>query len=224
MAILLVILAYLSGSLPFGWIFVKLLTGKDIRKIGSGATGGTNVSRHAGLTAAILVGICDVLKAFIPTRLAVRRQPNNHLLHLACVGAAMLGHSRSLFLGFRGGKAVSSAAGTLFAIAAREPNLWRVCHFATGVFFGAIVGSGGKVSVGSMTGSVAGGIYALRLARQRKMSIWYASGVAAAAAYICLMHKENIARILRGEEPNTGREMLGKLANQIVALLGRKSR
>jgi len=219
-----VVISYLLGSVPFGWIAVKTWAGKDLRKIGSGTTGGTNVSRHVGPAVALLVGVCDVLKAFLPTRLAVRRYPNNHLLHLLVAAAAMLGNSRSIFLGFKGGKAVSGAAGALFALAGRERRLWDVFKLAMGVFFGAIIGSGGKVSLGSISGSTAGGVYALELAHQRKISTLYAFGTVGASAYIIYLHRENAGRIVRGEEPNTGKEILERVVKPVVRMLGRGQR
>lgn len=213
--------SYLLGSIPFSWIFAKMLKGVDLRQTGSGGTGATNAARVIGLPWAVVAGTLDVLKAFFPTRLAIRRHPNDHLFHLLVAAAAMLGHSRPIFLGFRGGKAVTPLAGDFFAIAALERKLWDVFKLAIGVFLGAIIGSGGKVSVGSISGSTAGGVYALELARQRKVSIWYAVGLAIAAAYIWLMHKENVGRLLRGEEPNTGREILEKIIQLVVRMLGR---
>ncbi|MCH7541420.1 glycerol-3-phosphate acyltransferase, partial [Patescibacteria group bacterium] len=142
MKILLIAVAYLLGSTPFGYLIVKLVKGKDIRNSDSGATGATNVYRQLGPYWAALVAFCDVTKAYLPTRIAVQSWPNEHGLHMLVAIAASLGHSKSLFLGFKGGKAVSTSTGSFIALAAREPKLWDVFKFSLGVFLGAIYGSG----------------------------------------------------------------------------------
>lgn len=111
----LVLLGYLAGSIPFS-LLVARAWGADLRVAGSGNIGAANVWRTCGFTAFALAMSGDMLKGALPTVAA-------HMLHLpplavVTVGAAaMLGHARSLFLGFRGGKAVATGGGALLAMA-----------------------------------------------------------------------------------------------------------
>lgn len=92
------LLAYLFGSIPFGLLIVKLSTGKDIRKIASGRTGGTNAGRAAGTWAGILTGFMDGVKGAAAVWVAQAISPGNHWLHALAPIAAILGHNYSLFI------------------------------------------------------------------------------------------------------------------------------
>lgn len=89
---------YLLGSIPFGWIFVKLKTGKDIRDVQSGRTGGTNAMRAAGLSIGIWTALLDVLKGTIAVYLAKSFDPEFYWLHVLAGIAAIVGHNYSIFL------------------------------------------------------------------------------------------------------------------------------
>jgi len=203
-----IVTAYLIGSIPFGLIIVKILTGKDLRWEGSGATGGTNTFRtlresmgtKKALAWAVVAGTLDILKAFFPTWIAVKSHPDEARLHVLVASGAVTGHTKPIFLGFRGGKAVSTTAGVLIALASKEKKLWSVFQFALGICLGALAGTGGIVSVASLTGSAAGGLYALILAARGQISKMYGLGLAVVAFYIWLMHWENIGRLRRREE------------------------
>lgn len=93
-----VILGYLLGSIPFGLLIVKMKTGKDVRTVESGRTGGTNVVRAAGLGAGLLTAFFDVLKGAVSVWVAEAILPENHLVHILTPLAAILGHNYSLFL------------------------------------------------------------------------------------------------------------------------------
>lgn len=93
-----VILGYIIGSIPFGLLIVKMKTGKDIRTIESGRTGGTNAVRAAGFGAGLLTAIMDILKGAASVWLAQLLVPGNHLVHVLAPLAAILGHNYSLFL------------------------------------------------------------------------------------------------------------------------------
>lgn len=92
------LLAYFIGSIPFGWLIVKLKTGKDIRVIESGRTGGTNAMRAAGLGAGLLTAILDILKGASAVWIAKALVPDMHLLHVLAPIAAILGHNYSIFV------------------------------------------------------------------------------------------------------------------------------
>ncbi|HET6597535.1 MAG TPA: glycerol-3-phosphate acyltransferase [Anaerolineales bacterium] len=93
-----VILGYLLGSIPFGLLIVKMKTGKDVRTVESGRTGGTNVVRAAGLGAGLLTAFLDILKGAVSVWLAQAILPENPLVHILAPLAAILGHNYSLFL------------------------------------------------------------------------------------------------------------------------------
>jgi glycerol-3-phosphate acyltransferase PlsY len=93
-----VIIGYVLGSVPFGLLIVKMKTGKDVRTVESGRTGGTNVVRAAGLGAGLLTAFFDVLKGAVSVWVAEAILPQNHLIHILAPLAAILGHNYSLFL------------------------------------------------------------------------------------------------------------------------------
>lgn len=93
-----ILLAYVFGSIPFGLLIVKLSTGKDIRQIASGRTGGTNAGRAAGTWAGILTGFLDGAKGAAAVWIAQAVSPGNHWLHAIAAMAAILGHNYSLFI------------------------------------------------------------------------------------------------------------------------------
>ncbi|MDD5186383.1 MAG: glycerol-3-phosphate 1-O-acyltransferase PlsY, partial [Paludibacter sp.] len=114
--ILLLLVAYFFGSVPFGYLYVKKLTGKDIREMGSGNIGSTNVRRIAGRKAAIMTQLADMLKGLLPVGVIWYIQFQHiytfdqffiYLLALACI----LGHNFSIFLKFNGGKGVNTTLG-----------------------------------------------------------------------------------------------------------------
>ena len=96
-----ILLAYVIGSIPFGWLIVKLKTGQDIRVIESGRTGGTNAMRAAGLWAGLLTAIMDILKGAVAVWIAKALIPDAHLLHVLAPVAAIIGHNYSIFVPVR---------------------------------------------------------------------------------------------------------------------------
>jgi glycerol-3-phosphate acyltransferase PlsY len=93
-----VLLAYLLGSIPFGLIWVKLISGKDIRRVASGRTGGTNAARAAGAGAGILTALTDIAKGAASVWIAEAITPGNHWVHVLAPVAAIMGHNYSVFL------------------------------------------------------------------------------------------------------------------------------
>src|SRR5262245_44783424 len=93
-----VVLGYVLGSIPFGLVIVKLKTGKDIRTVESGRTGGTNAARAAGFWAGLLTAIMDILKGAGAVWLAQALDPANHVVHVLAPIFAILGHNYSFFL------------------------------------------------------------------------------------------------------------------------------
>ncbi len=117
--LLTLILAYIIGSIPTGYIIVKAKTGQDIRTVGSGSTGATNVKRVLGKKWFFIVMALDAIKGALPVVLAKLFVTVGVSLGLAPVIAAIaviIGHSKSCFLGFKGGKSVASGVGTILAL------------------------------------------------------------------------------------------------------------
>ena len=113
--IVLVIFGYISGSFPPAYITVTLFKNKDIREIGSGNVGTTNVLRNVDLRLGIITGILDVTKGFIPTYLAMRYSSIKWIPILVAV-ASVVGHNWSIFLKLTGGKGVGTTIGSLLAL------------------------------------------------------------------------------------------------------------
>jgi glycerol-3-phosphate acyltransferase PlsY len=93
-----ILLAYVLGSIPFGLLIVKISTGKDIREVASGRTGGTNAGRAAGAWAGVLTGLMDGAKAAVAVWIAQAVAPGNNWLHVIAGLAAILGHNYSIFI------------------------------------------------------------------------------------------------------------------------------
>ncbi|MCW5878703.1 MAG: glycerol-3-phosphate acyltransferase [Anaerolineales bacterium] len=136
-----VLFGYLLGSIPFGFILVKLRTGEDIRQVQSGRTGGTNAMRAAGKWVGILTGALDILKSYYAVRLAVAVAPENFWLHVITPLAVILGHNYSIFLmrreegalKFGGGAGGATAGGG--AMGLWFPALYIILPLAFAVFY-----------------------------------------------------------------------------------------
>lgn len=152
----LVLLGYLLGSIPFGLIIVKFKTGKDIRAVESGRTGGTNAMRAAGLPAGLLTALLDVLKGAVAVWIAQAISPNNDWVHILAPIGAILGHNYSLYLPefdenkrfvrLRGGAGGAPALGG--ALGLWPPSLLMILPLGAAVFFGAGYASLTTISVG----------------------------------------------------------------------------
>lgn len=120
--ILLIIISYLMGSIPFGYFFSKWFKGVDIRTLGSGNTGGMNVLTKVGILPGVLTGLCDIAKGLIPVLLAKKLG-----LNLWMVGAVALapicGHNWPLFLSFQGGQGIATSLGAITPLLPLEVGL-----------------------------------------------------------------------------------------------------
>ncbi len=110
------ILAYLCGAIPFGYIIAKIFKHIDIRKQGSGNTGATNVYRTISKPLGILTLILDALKGFIPVYLVTLTNPSSYWIVIAVALVTILGHIFTVFLNFKGGKGVATACGAFLAM------------------------------------------------------------------------------------------------------------
>lgn len=190
-AVLVLLLAYLFGSIPAG-VLVARTYGVDIRKVGSGNIGATNVLRALGWGPALVVAFFDVFKGGIAVLIARALGLEGWLLGGVAV-AAVLGHNYSLFLGFRGGKGVATSFGTLLFL---DPVL-ALWTFPIGVSVMLITR---YVSAGSMVGGVAALVLSLALGRP----LWEVATVFLMALLIFFTHRENLKRLQEGTERRFG--------------------
>src|SRR5579864_585921 len=105
------LIAYLIGSVPFGYLLVKLTTGKDVRTVGSGNIGATNVLRSSGRVVAVATLVLDIAKGFAAVWIAAEMTGGSPFWSSAAALAVIGGHAFPIFLQFRGGKAVASFTG-----------------------------------------------------------------------------------------------------------------
>jgi acyl phosphate:glycerol-3-phosphate acyltransferase len=197
-----VVIGYILGSIPFGLLIVKLKTGKDIRNVESGRTGGTNAVRAAGLGAGLLTAILDILKGAAAVWIAQTISPENHFIHVLAPLAAILGHNNSIFLAERdenGTLRLRGGAGGAPALGGAM-GLW-LPMFPIVVAVGGIVWfTLGIASVATMTVPlVVIIVFAIRavLGQQEATDIWY--GVIAEILLIWAL-RPNIQKLLAGNE------------------------
>ena len=190
--------AYLLGSISFSYLIVRVLQGRDVRAVGSGNAGATNVLRTAGKLPGIAALVLDVAKgvaAVVAARALAAPPPVVGL----CAVAVVLGHVFPVFLGFRGGKGVATAAGAMGALA-------PLAMVAVLVLFAVVVAWSRYVSLGSVAAAVAFPV-ALALGRAAgwiEADGWVLAAGAAIAALIVWKHRSNLARLRAGRERRLG--------------------
>jgi len=187
-----IVLSYLLGSIPFGYLIVSAKTGGDIRQTGSGGTGATNVSRRAGKAAGILTLVFDALKgvvAVLIARLLLTHQ-EHALWWIGFAGlVAIIGHIFPVWLGFRGGKGVATGVGVFLV-------LTPLAVLVSGLLFLIIVALTRYVSLGSMIGALSIPASAWLLDYGSPIVVTTLLG----AALIIYAHRQNIQRLLTGTE------------------------
>ncbi len=190
---------YLIGSIPFGLLISRALAGVDVRQVGSGNIGATNVGRAAGPAAGIATLVLDAAKGALPVLAAAAfldpAGPGGGAWPAVAGVAAFLGHLFPPWLRFRGGKGAATAFGVTLAL-----SPWVA--LAVALAFAAAIGVTRIVSVGSLAGAAtcAGGMLVAHGARSP--ATWAAALMAAA---VVVRHRVNIARLVRGEERRIGR-------------------
>ena len=192
----LVLAAYAIGGIPWGVIVARLAGGPDPRTIGSGRTGGANVARALGPRLALVSGLLDMLKGTVAV-LLVRAVGAGVEVEVLAGLAAIIGHSRSPFLGLSGGRGVAPGFGAGLALS----PFAAVITFAV---FVAVLAIWRYTSLASLVGSAAGGIgFAAQILATGlpPALLGFAIG---APVLVWLFHLDNIGRLLRGEERKFG--------------------
>jgi glycerol-3-phosphate acyltransferase PlsY len=185
--VVLLALAYLVGSIPFGLVVGKLFFGVDVRQHGSGNVGTTNVFRVLGKKAGVAVLICDMLKGFVPA--AVAAALFDPWLAIFIAAAPVVGHIYSIFLKGRGGKGIATGAGVVLALV---PVVFAVCL----VVWILLLLTTRFVSVASHTAAVLVPVLTIALSEPLPYEI---AGVLV-ALIVWWAHRGNIQRLLAGEE------------------------
>lgn len=186
-------IGYLLGSIPTGYWVVKWLHGVDIRTVGSGNTGTTNVKRIAGGKVALWVLVADMAKGFVPVTAVILVHPYLPWLHVGVALAAVIGHSKSLFLGFKGGKSAATGLGGLLGLVPLVSFMGIVLG-ATLFYFTR------TVSIVSLVLSMLLTLAMLILGTWNLVPWAYVAYTAMAAAYIFWRHRDNITRLREGTE------------------------
>jgi acyl phosphate:glycerol-3-phosphate acyltransferase len=196
--ILLVAASFLAGAVPWGYLAGKLSRGIDLRRVGSGGTGATNVLRTLGRGAAIAVLVLDFLKGLLPVVMA--RAAGFAPEWVAAAGvAAVAGHCWSPFIGFKGGKGVATGAGV--ALALFPPAIVALPVLAL------VVWRTRFVSLGSLIAAAIAGLLAVVFAADGRLAWPSAVAIVAVAGIIVYRHRENIERLRRGTERRFGEKV-----------------
>jgi len=197
----LILVAYVAGSIPTGY-WVGLFKGIDIRTVGSGSTGATNVLRSVGRKAALVVFIVDIAKGYLPVWWAMTLEASHWsslglppcTIPVAAALMSVIGHSRSIFLRFTGGKSAATGLGTALALD----------HLAAGMIFAAwviVLAAARIVSLASIGASVVAPV------------VFYFCGspptvigsAVVGALYVIIRHRANVKRLMNGTEPRIGK-------------------
>jgi len=186
------VVGYLVGSIPWSVLIARVVGGPDPRTVGSGRTGGANVLRAYGPRIALVSGLLDASKGVVAV-LIVRLLGLGPLAESVAGLAVIVGHSRSVFLGFQGGRGVSVGWGALLVISPFVAAL-------VAVVFVAIVLVTRYSSLGSLLGSAIGGLMIGALALSGATAVEYLVYAVGGAALIWLFHSDNIQRLATGTE------------------------
>ncbi|MEM6448788.1 MAG: glycerol-3-phosphate 1-O-acyltransferase PlsY [Cyanobacteria bacterium P01_D01_bin.105] len=193
------LIAYLLGSFPTGFVIAKALKGIDIREHGSGNTGATNVFRVLGKGPGMMALVIDLLKGVAAVLMMrwvllsgwVDGDDSAWWLVIAAL-LAVLGHSKSVWLGFSGGKSAATGLGVLFALA------WPV-GLGVAAVFSVFLAISRTVSVGSIAAALSAGVFMV----MTRQPLAYVILAIACGLYVVIRHKSNIQRLLKGTEPKT---------------------
>ena len=191
MGLFTLLAAYLLGSIPFSYLVARHYGVSDVRKVGSGNVGATNVMRSAGRTAGALAFLLDASKGAVAALVAQGLTPGPTLPALAAA-TAVLGHMYPVWLGFHGGKGVATGCGAFLPLAPKA-------SLAGLLVFAVVAALSRYVSLGSVVGTIA--LAAVAFAYGSKPVAWSATAI---GALVIAKHRSNLQRILRGSERRVG--------------------
>lgn len=187
--------AYLLGAVPASYLVMRLVKGVDLRTVGSGNLGATNLYRQLGWRFAVPVGLFDMAKGALPVVAGLRLAGGGMGVALGLGAAAVIGHVYSVFVGFKGGKGVATGAGVVLGLAP-----WAfVVSLAV---WGVVVWLSGYVSLASVLAALAfpGAIWVLH--PEQRPLLWMHLML---AALIVVLHRANLRRLVAGTENRFGR-------------------
>jgi len=191
----LVIASFLIGAIPWGYVVGKASRGIDVRTVGSGGTGATNVLRTLGARASALVALLDILKGLLPVVFARWAEFGGVWVAMAAV-ATVAGHCWSPFIGFKGGKGVATGAGAAIAL---FPQILLIVPVMA-----VVVWTTKYVSLGSLTAAALGALLAVAYAIAGQLDWTAATAILVISGIITLRHEGNIRRLLNGSERRFG--------------------
>jgi glycerol-3-phosphate acyltransferase PlsY len=189
---LVILAAYVIGGIPWGVVIARVTGGPDPRTIGSGRTGGANVMRALGPRAALMSGLLDVLKGIVAVIIAFLAGGGLGLEVLAAF-AAIVGHSRSPFIGFKGGRGIAPAFGSLMVI---HP----LAALLTMPVFAGVLLATRYSSLASLTATTFAAAVIIVTVVLFQLPILYALYAIGAGGLVWLFHIDNVQRLLAGTE------------------------
>ena len=196
MNLLILFLGYLFGSFPSGYLAGRIVKGIDIRSLGSGSTGATNVLRHIGKRAAITVFLIDVSKGFLSILLAKYFLLNDSW-QVAIGLSTLMGHIWPIWLNWKGGKAVATGLGIFLGLS------WQVGLATLGIFL-LIITVFRIVSLASISAAIALPLIMFISFESSSFSLPFLVVSLLAMTLIVWRHRENIVRLMKGKEPKIG--------------------
>tara|TARA_Y100001968_G_scaffold9712_1_gene8149 strand:- start:65 stop:661 length:597 start_codon:yes stop_codon:yes gene_type:complete len=196
--LLILLLSYLFGSFPSGYLVGRIAKGIDIRSVGSGSTGATNVLRHIGRRAAITVFLLDVFKGVLSILLAKYFLLNDSW-QVAVGLSTLIGHIWPIWLNWKGGKAVATGLGVFLGIS------WQVGLSTLGVFIVMIL-IFRIVSLASISAAIALPYIMYLSFETTNISLPFLVISVLAMSLVIWRHRENIVRLIRGKEPRIGQQ------------------
>ena len=191
------LIGYCLGSIPSGFLAGKWLANIDLRGIGSGSTGATNVLRHVGKWPALIVFLIDVSKGAIPVLIAKSFLLNDYLQVLIGL-SALIGHIWPIWLKWKGGKAVATGLGVLFGLA------WPVGLACLGIFL-TVLSLSKIVSLSSVIAALSLPLLMLSTFHGDSFRPSYLALSLVTMAIVLWRHRSNIQRLLVGKEPQIGK-------------------
>jgi glycerol-3-phosphate acyltransferase PlsY len=196
--------SYFIGAIPTSYLAARVFRGIDLRDHGSRNLGATNVYRTLGWRYAIPVGLVDIAKGAVPVLLLAPQVSQSQLFALACGIAAIVGHVFSVFVRFRGGKGVATAAGVMLGLAPLALGIAALTWVV-------VLKLSGYVSLASIAGAAVFPVAVYVLDRPDRPEILWLDALVAVA--IIWFHRANIRRLLNGTESRFGRRAVPPAAS-----------